>query len=521
MFKECFKCGQGGLKCQDDYASLKSGHWWEWRNETHKDCYQVFIKNLLAPVPILDVSHVQYPYAVPIPYRCPAEESCKGGLDSPCENGYEGPLCSVCSSGHFKQFKTCTRCPSKKWIAGQLATVLVIVLITLAGLVWTNRRKIKRKEEGRLMDTFFSKFKIVIGFYQVTYGLLDAFSYIKWPGSLESIAKYSGFLQLNVLQIAPVHCLFTEMRLDAFGSLFATMAVNAGVICFALTAYGVHRLIIFRNHNLENDEKSTKISQSKELVYRNLFFFLYVTYLSTCSKTANVLPPACRKLCRDDKEELCSKHLKADYSVSCQGQKYNHYVIVAYISTAYMFVLPSAAFIAIWRQRRSTAAKEDRERSQGKASSHEMISGIRFLFVNYNTRAWYWELVETARKVILTSGLTFVGQDSRSYIGLALVITGLYGILFAWVKPLQDTMENTLMTTSVAVTVLNLVIGAVSRIPAENLATGWIGNVTDAYLFKILVFAANSLVIGLVVGKNIFTLQMDEKAMQCASNVTE
>ena len=24
MFKECFKCGQGGLKCQDDYASLKS-----------------------------------------------------------------------------------------------------------------------------------------------------------------------------------------------------------------------------------------------------------------------------------------------------------------------------------------------------------------------------------------------------------------------------------------------------------------------------------------------------------------
>ena len=146
---------------------------------------------------------------------------------------------------------------------------------------------------------------------------------------------------------------------------------------------------------------------------------------------------------------------------------------------------------------------------------------MRFLFVNYKTRAWYWELVETARKVILTSGLTFVGQDSRSYVGLALVITGLYGILFAWVKPLQDTMENTLMTTSVAVTVLNLVIGAVSRIPAENLATGWIGNVTDAYLFKILVFAANSLVIGLVVGKNIFTLQMDEKAMQCASNVTD
>ena len=313
---------------------------------------------------------------------CPVEESCKGGLDSPCENGYEGPLCSVCSLGHFKQFKICTRCPSKKWIAGQLSITLVIVLIIIAILVWASRRKIKKKKEGCLMDTFFSKLKIVIGFFQVTHGLLDAFSYIKWPGSLESIAKYSEFLQLNVLQIAPVQCLFPELRLDAFGSLFAIMSVNAGVICFAGIAYGVVRLVIFRNQNLEDGEKSERVSQSKELVYRNMFFFLYVTYLSTCSKTANVLPLACRNLCRDDKEELCSKYLKADYSVSCQGQKYNHYVIVAYISTAYIFVLPAAAFIAIWKQRRAAMSKEDAERSQDQASSQELISGMGFLFVN-------------------------------------------------------------------------------------------------------------------------------------------
>ena len=504
MFKECLKCGQGGLKCQDDYASLKSGHWWQWRNESHKNRYQVFINNLLASSPILDTFHVQYPYAIPTPYKCPDEESCNGGLDSPCENGYEGPLCSVCSSGHFKQFKICTRCPSKKWIAGQLFITLVILLIIITVLVLTSRRKIKNKEEGRLMDMFFSKLKIVIGFYQVTHGLLDAFSYIKWPGSLERVAKYSEFLQLNVLQIAPVQCLFPELRLDAFGSLFAIMAVNAGVICFAGIAYRVHGLMILRNHDLENGEKSRRISQSKELVYRNMFFFLYVTYLSTCSKAANVLPLACRELCRDEREELCSKYLKADYSVSCQGQKYNHYLIVAYISIAYMFILPSAAFIAIWKQRRAALTKEDVERSQDQHSNQEMISGMGFLFANYEARSWYWELVETARKLILTCGLIFVGQESRSYIGLALVITGIYGILFAWVRPLQDVMENRLMTTSLAVTVVNLVIGAVSKIPAENIES--VDADTDALLFKILVFAANSSVIGLVVGMTLLTL---------------
>ena len=506
MFKQCFKCGQGGLKCQDDYASLKSGHWWEWRNETHKSRYKVFIKNLLASLPILDAFHVQYPYAVPMPYRCPAEESCKGGLDSQCENGYEGPLCSVCSSGHFKQFNICTQCPSKKWIAGQLSITLVIALIIIAVLVWTSRKKIKKKKEGHLMDMVFSKLKIVIGFYQVTHGLLDAFSYIKWPGSLESIAKYSGFLQLNVLQIAPVHCLFPKLLFDAFGSLFAIMAVNAGVICLSGIAFGVHKVVILRNQNLEDGEKSRRVSASKELMYRNMFFFLYVTYLSTCSKAANVLPLACRKLCRDDKEKLCSEYLKADYSVSCQGQKFNHFLIVPYISTAYMFVLPSVAFMTIWKQRRAAMTKNDEERSQDKASSQEFFSGMRFLFVNYKSRSWYWELVETARKLILTSGLSFLGQESRSYIGLALVITGLYGFLFAWAKPLQDAMESRLMTTSLAVTVVNLIIGAVSRIPAENITTGSFSADTDSLSFTILVLAANSLVIGLLVGMSLLLL---------------
>ncbi|XP_078383858.1 cysteine repeat modular protein A-like isoform X2 [Oculina patagonica] len=498
MFKECFKCGQGGLKCQDDYASLKSGHWWEWRNKSHNDRYKLYIKNLLTSSPALDVFHVQYPFPIPTPYKCPTDESCKGGLDSPCENGYEGPLCSVCSSGYYKQLTLCTRCPSKKWIIAQLSIITIIVLIIVAVSVWTSRRKIRKKEENFLIDKFFSKVKIVIGFYQVTYGLLELFSYIKWPGSLETIAKYSGFLQLNVLQIAPIQCLFPGLHLDAFGSLFATTAMNFAVICLAGVGYGLHKLIISRNHSLEEEEKSRRVSQSKELVYKNVFFFLYVTYLSTCSKTVNVLPPACRKLCRDDKEAVCSKYLKADYSVPCDGQKYNHMLVVAYISIAYIFALPAASFIALWRQRRAQSATEDAKKSQDITSGKEMINGLRFLFENYKARSWYWELVETTRKVILTSGLTLVGQESRSYIGLALVIAGMYGIVFSWIKPIQDSMENKLMAASLAVTVVNLVIGSVSKIPSENV-TGWIGPDTDAILFKILVFAANSMVIGLLV----------------------
>lgn len=102
-----------------------------------------------------------------------------------------------------------------------------------------------------------------------------------------------------------------------------------------------------------------------------------------------------------------------------------------------------------------------------------------------------------SRKVILTSGLILVGKESRSYVGLAWVMAGMYGMLFSWNRPIQDKTENRMMATSLAVTVVNLGIGAVSKIPAENLPGS-----TDAYvdevLFKVLVLGANTLVIGQV-----------------------
>ena len=185
-----------------------------------------------------------------------------------------------------------------------------------------------------LVDIFLSKVKIVYGFYQVTYGLLETFSYIQWPDSLRIIGKYSEILQLNVLQTAPVDCLFSGLHMNAFGNLIAMMTVNAGVIGISGVSYGVHRQIILKAQKLGSVEKMIKISQSKELVYRNVFFFLYATYLSTCSKTANVLPLACWRLCRDDKEDFCYKYLIADYSIQCRGLKYKHFLIVSYISMA-------------------------------------------------------------------------------------------------------------------------------------------------------------------------------------------
>ena len=502
LFKKCYKCDEG-LECREEYVTLKPGYWWRWRNNTYKDRYKVFIANLLSSSPALGDGDVHYPYPIPTPHRCQEKASCEGGMDSTCKDGYKGPLCSVCTTGYYKQSHQCKKCPSQAWIAGQLLTISIIVLIIAAVCVWTNKRTNKNEEQERsLTDTFLSKIKIVIGFYQVTYGLLEAFSYIKWPDSVRVISKYSEVLQINILQIAPVNCFLPGINADAFANLFSIMTVNAIIILFAVVVYGVRKVIVSSNGNLEDSEKSQKISQIKEAVYRNLFFFLYVTYLSTCSKTATVLPLACRVLCREEKEELCLEYLKADYSIRCHDALYKKMIIFGYISTTYIIAVPIATFIALWQKRRQLLKTAEVKTTEDSGSNTEVVKGLQFLYENYKARSWYWELVEMSRKVIVTSGLILVGQESRSYIGLAWVVAGMYGVLFAWNRPIQDAFENKLMTTSIAVTVFNLGVGAVSKIPAENLP-GSTDSYVDTVIFNILVLAANTLVIGLLTCKTI------------------
>ena len=342
----------------------------------------------------------------------------------------------------------------------------------------------------------------MIGFYQVLFGIMEAFSYIKWPGSLSVVGEYSEIIQMNIVQIAPLHCILSGLKFDAFTSLFAVMGLNIAAVIVALSSLALATWRSTR-HMSNEEEKMKKKEQIKAIVKRSLFFFLYVTYLNTCLKTAQVVPLACHRICVNEKDESCEEYLKADYSIDCKGERYNRLVIVGYCSIVYVIVLPAAAFIAIWKQQRATRETEDETKNDTDDVEDQGTeqSGLSFLHENYNCRCWYWELVETVRKVILTSGLILLGGESRAYIGLALLLAGLYGMYFGLKKPISDPFENNLMLSSLAVTFVNLAIGAVSTIPSEGFSAS-VDPIVDNLVFNGLVFVANSLVIGLLVGKS-------------------
>ena len=77
--------------------------------------------------------------------------------------------------------------------------------------------------------------------------------------------------------------------------------------------------------------------------------------------------------------------------------------------------------------------------------------------------------------------------------------------------------ENKLMLSSLAVTFVNLGIGAVSRIPKEGIPSS-INPYLDNIMFKALVFGANSLVIGLLARKYKTRMCWDKANGQCSDD---
>ena len=163
------------------------------------------------------------------------------------------------------------------------------------------------------------------------------------------------------------------------------MAINVTAIGLFGIGYTVRKVIIVRRESLDDEEKSRKISETKELVYRNLFFVLYdlSEHLFEDSRChATCLPQALPR-----RKGVVQQVFKSRLQRRVRRTKV---LIGAYNSAAYIVVLPAASFIALGRQVKSLLAAGDAKITQHPEGSMEMITGMRFLFQNYKPRSWFF-----------------------------------------------------------------------------------------------------------------------------------
>ena len=92
----------------------------------------------------------------------------------------------------------------------------------------------------------------------------------------------------------------------------------------------------------------------------------------------------------------------------------------------YVVGFPPVTLFLLWKYHPKEAQNNvaDQERNETQAA-------LSFLYENYSPNCWFWEVLELIRKVILTSVLVLIGSESRTDLGVAAIMSGLYTVLFA------------------------------------------------------------------------------------------
>ncbi|XP_078365430.1 uncharacterized protein LOC144649736 isoform X1 [Oculina patagonica] len=498
-FGPCTVCPGHGVECSKDTLHLSRGFYWSWMgNESKSDnkkAYKLLIKNLAIESDSYNKETMKFVGKVPKAYKCVRQSSCLGGIDSECAEGYAGPLCANCQSGFYKRMIACHKCPSKKLIAIQFGVLALTILLIILVILKSDRSS----KPGRrtVADIFLAHVKIVIGFYQVLAGLLQAFSYVKWPSEVSILESYIRFVQLNVLQIVSPSCVEESFKVTAYGNFLFTMAGNVLIVAVPMLWY-LARVTLMKIQRKEHDKR--KITNFRKPCLKITMFLLFVAYPSTCVNIFNILPLSCHELCPFDGASNCPSFLRADYSILCDTATHRKYSWAAYASLTYVVGFPIFLAYIVWKTHRQSQRSNKFSISDERNNMEAMAFAILFLHENYSPSCWYWESMEMARKVILSAGVIFVGAESRTQIGIAAMVSAGFAMLHGRFRPITDRFEDYLQMTSLLATSFNLGIGVLLKVPSDE-STGSVNKSHDNVGLGILLLVTNALVITVVLAR--------------------
>ncbi|XP_072014036.1 uncharacterized protein [Amphiura filiformis] len=364
------RCPEHGIDCTNEYQKLKPGFWWTWNfsmptpeSQNLLQEYKAFVNNLNTHDRNYDTASTRFDGPLPISFPClRGIDSCPdlNGIDGSCGEGYEGWLCSRCSSDYYSWFEYCIKCPPIWRLIIEVFGVFILVCLVVTISIWDLKTKINERKENKndkslnrsLVYLLVARFKIVLGYYQIAGATFTSLHNVHWPNEVSKLAYLFRALELNIFKLlAKPRCYIDSLVLNIYeefliGLVFCGLAVFLPAIIYSLRWLYVK---VYKKLSLEDVTK--KLKGLRENCYFFVVLMLFISYLSLCSVILSLMPVACQEFCVDENNNYCLQRLRSDYSIDCQTQKHKNYVTTAYVSLLFVIGYPVCLFVLIYRRR--------------------------------------------------------------------------------------------------------------------------------------------------------------------------
>jgi hypothetical protein len=131
--------------------------------------------------------------------------------------------------------------------------------------------------------------------------------------------------------------------------------------------------------------------------------------------------------------------LRADYSVSCSTDEYKAFrAYAAVMILVYPIGIPALYACLLWRHRADIHAYITTAAPDSDAAS---LQTTRFLWATYKPKAYWWELVECLRRLLMTGFLVFILPGTGGQSAVACVFAVLSMVTYGIVQPLKQSSD--------------------------------------------------------------------------------
>lgn len=205
-----------------------------------------------------------------------------------------------------------------------------------------------KHQHNHCRNSMLTNITIHILLFQVMSGLYSCLSNIEWPSSIIWMQKILHFVELNILQFAPLSCLSPHLSFNALEQFVACISFNASIVGIILIVLAIRVRQHKKRKHASNDEINQSMAHTKSSCIRNICVFLFTTYPKTCSSIIQVLSVNCIPLCFHDDNTHCTTYLRSDMSIQCQSPLYSIYSKVALGFLLYPIGFPLVITALVW-----------------------------------------------------------------------------------------------------------------------------------------------------------------------------
>jgi hypothetical protein len=463
----CYECsGKTGVdSCETDMLNLHAGYW-----RRHSESYSVL--ECIGSI-----------------------EGCAGGYavgDASCEVGYQGPLCGVCADGYYSNNGVCEVCsgsdPQYSTTALVFMAIAGAVLCLLAFLFYAKcidggdkldetgeskkseypeywpsccTRTWVRKEYNRMQ----AQLKIVITTYQIVSSIPENMS-VTFPASFNVVLNAFSVFNFNIMNTVPFSCSGNYTYIDTL-VLKTLFPIALTIVLFVVG--GADAAWQTRSLHITDSARFPIVSAVKD---QYLTYFFFLTYLVLPSVATTIFQTF---LCtnvdpRGEDNDKYDTYLIADMSISCTSDYYYKGVWYAVaMLLVYVVGIPLMYYLLLYYNREELMHRDDVETTRDAATQTNegraalvssksyaaealeaakpkklspAVKQLSFLWDAYEPQFWYWEVVETTRRLVLTAVLSVCGSGSSAQSILAVLLGVLYIKLYGFYRPYSQDSDD-------------------------------------------------------------------------------